>query len=54
MPVLDKPAEPACIKAKFTLHSLLVDHGVESSWSADSRRAIAHESGSPIGFLNVA
>ena len=25
-----------------------------SSWSADSRRAIAHESGSRIGFPNVA
>jgi hypothetical protein len=41
-------------EARFTLDSLLVDHGVVSSWSAESRRAIAHESGSPIGFLNVA
>jgi hypothetical protein len=32
----------------------VVNHGVVSSWSADSRRAIAHESGCPIGFPNVA
>jgi hypothetical protein len=41
-------------EAKFALHSLVVNHGVVSSWSADSRRAIAHESGYPIGFPNVA
>ena len=40
--------------AKFALHRLLVDPGLVSSWSADSRRAIAHVSGSPIGFPNVA
>jgi hypothetical protein len=54
MPVLHKPTEPACFEAKFVLHSLVVNHGVISSWSADSRRAIAHESGCQIGFLNVA
>jgi hypothetical protein len=54
MPVLHKPAEPDCFEAKFALHSLVVDRGVVSSWSADLRRAMAHESGSPIGFLNVA
>jgi hypothetical protein len=54
MPVLHKPAEPACLEAKFTLHSLLVDPGVVSSWSADSRRAIAHQSVSPTGSPNVA
>jgi hypothetical protein len=41
-------------EARFTLHNLLVDHGVVSSWTADSRRAIAHESGSSFGFPNVA
>jgi hypothetical protein len=40
--------------AKSVLHSLVVKHGVLSSWIADSRRAIAHESGSPICFPNVA
>jgi hypothetical protein len=40
--------------AKFVLHSLVVKHVVLSSWLADSRRAIAHESDSPIGFPNVA
>ena len=40
--------------AKFALRSLQVDHGLVSSWSTNSRRTIAHESGSPIGFLNVA
>jgi hypothetical protein len=39
---------------KFALHSVVVDHGVVSSWLADPRRAIAHESGSQFGFLNVA
>ena len=39
--------------AKFALQNLLVDHGLVSSRTADTRRAIAHESGSPIGFLNV-
>jgi hypothetical protein len=39
---------------KFALHSVVVDHGVVSSWLADSRRTIAHESGSQFGFLNVA
>jgi hypothetical protein len=38
----------------FALHSLVVDHGIVSSWLADSRRAIAHESGSHFGFFNVA
>ena len=41
-------------KAKFALHSLLIDNGVVMSWTADSRCAIAHESGSPIGLPNVA
>jgi hypothetical protein len=41
-------------EAKFALHNLVVNDGVVSSWLADSRRAIAHESGPPIGFLNVA
>jgi hypothetical protein len=41
-------------EAKFALHGLLVDRGVASSWSADSRQAIAHESSSPISFPNVA
>jgi hypothetical protein len=40
--------------ANFTFHSVLVDHGVVSSWTADTRRAIAHESGFPIGFPSVA
>jgi hypothetical protein len=39
---------------KFALHSVVVDHVVVSSWLADSPRAIAHESGSQFGFLNVA
>jgi hypothetical protein len=39
---------------KFALHSVVDDHGIVSSWLADSRRAIAHESGSHFGFLNVA
>jgi hypothetical protein len=30
--------------AKFTIYYLLVNDGVVSSWLADSRRAIAHES----------
>jgi hypothetical protein len=41
-------------EAKFALHSVLIDHGVLASWSADSQRAIAHESGCHIGFPNVA
>jgi hypothetical protein len=40
--------------AKFALHCLAVDHGVVSSWLADSRRAVARESGFQIGFLKVA
>jgi hypothetical protein len=41
-------------EAKFALHSLVVERGVVSSWSADSPRATAHESGSQFGFTNVA
>jgi hypothetical protein len=41
-------------EAKFALRSLLVDYGVVLSSPADSRHAIAHESRSPIGFLNIA
>jgi hypothetical protein len=40
--------------ARFTLNSLLVDHGTVSSRTADSRRAIAPESGFPIGIPGVA
>jgi hypothetical protein len=40
--------------AKFALLSPVVDHGVVSSWSDNSRRAVAHESGSPIGCPAVA
>ena len=54
MPTRHKSAELACLKAKFTLYNLIVNHAVVSSWSADSRRAIAHESGSLIGFPKVA
>ena len=35
--------------AKFALQGLLIDHGVVSSLSADSGRAVAHESASRIG-----
>jgi hypothetical protein len=41
-------------EAKFALHHLVVNDGVVSSWSADSRRAIARESGCQIGFPKVA
>jgi glycerol kinase len=41
-------------EARFALHGLVVKHGVVLSWMADSLRAIAHESGAPIGFLDVA
>jgi hypothetical protein len=41
-------------EAKLALLSSVVDYGVLSSSSTDSRRDIAHESRSPIGFLNVA
>jgi hypothetical protein len=54
MPVLHKPAEPDCFEAKFAPRSLLIDRGVVSSSSADSRHATAHESGSHFGFPNVA
>jgi hypothetical protein len=40
--------------AKFALHSKVVNDGVVSSWSADSRRVIAYESGSLFGIPNVA
>jgi hypothetical protein len=43
MPVLQKPAEPACLKAKFALHDLVVNDGPVSSWSADSQRAGAQK-----------
>ncbi len=36
------------------LHSLRVDDGFVSSWSAHSRRTIAREPASPFGFLDVA
>jgi hypothetical protein len=54
MPVLHNPAGPASLKAKFTLQNLLVNDGVVSSRSAESRRAIAQKWGSPIGFSSVA
>jgi hypothetical protein len=41
-------------EARFILDNLVVNHRVVSSRSADSQRAIAHESGSPVGFPNVA
>jgi hypothetical protein len=41
-------------EAKFALRCVLIDRGVVSSWSADSRRAIAHKSVCQIGFPNVA
>jgi hypothetical protein len=41
-------------ESMLVLRSLLTDHAVLSSWSVDSRRATAHESGSHFGFLNVA
>jgi hypothetical protein len=40
--------------AKFALHSLRADHDLVSSWSADSRRALADESGCHVRFPNVA
>jgi hypothetical protein len=40
--------------ARFALQSLRVDDGIVSSWSAHSRRAIAREPASPMGFPNVA
>ena len=40
--------------AMVALHSLRVDDGFVSSWSAHSRRAIAREPASPFGFLDVA
>jgi hypothetical protein len=40
--------------AKFAFQGSVVDHGLVSLWSAHSRRAIAHESASQIGFLTVA
>jgi hypothetical protein len=43
MPVLQKPAEPACLEAKFALHDLVVNDGPVSSWPADSQRAEAHK-----------
>jgi hypothetical protein len=42
------------VVANLDLRGLFVDQNVESSSSADSLRATAHESGAPIGFLNVA
>ena len=41
-------------EAKFALHSRVVDYGVVLSSPADSRRTVANESGSHIGFPNVA
>jgi hypothetical protein len=39
-----KPADPACLEAKFALHDPLVDHGVaSSSGPADSQRAGAQK-----------
>src|ERR1700722_9444144 len=42
------------VVANLDLRGLLIDQNVESSRSADSRRANAHESGSSIGFPDVA
>jgi hypothetical protein len=50
MPAPHKPPEPACSEAKHPFQNLVVNHGVVSSRSADSRRTTAHESDSSTGF----
>jgi hypothetical protein len=41
-------------EAKFAQSCVLIDRGVVSTWSADSRRAITHESVCQIGLPNDA